>query len=795
MKRIINLCVLGLLAISTQAQDLNIVQKSRVPYPGTSNIWGHVDSLGNEYALVGANNQLSIVDVTNPSAPVKRFSVPGPNSAWREIRTWGKYAYVTTEGGGGLTIVDMRFLPDTIYSKQYLGDGAINNQLNAIHALHVDNGKLYLYGGGLQGGRAKMFSLTDPWNPHYLGTVSDDYVHDGFVRNDTLYSCQIYDGVMEIIDARNPAAPVIIASQVTPKQFTHNSWMSTNGKVMYTTDEVTDSWVAAYDISDLQNIKELDRYKHNNSGSIGHNTYVLNDSSITGFKTDFLWTSYYTDGITVVDASRPDNLVEVGYFDSSPNYSGDGFHGAWGVYPYLPSGNILISDIERGMLVVEPTYKRACFLEGTITDAITNIPIAGATITVNGKAILNGTTNLSGVYKNGTVDTGTYVVEISKQGYVSKIVTVTLTNGIVTPLNYALGKQANFDFNTVIKDSLGNPIAGVEVLIKNAEYTYNSTSNGSGVIDFPVFYTGKYAMYIGKFGYLPQFIDSANYLTPNDVPNIVLEKGYYDDFFFDFDWQVVSTANTGRWVKAKPIKTSLSGVTVNPDFDVNDDLGDECYVTGNGQGNVTFDDIDGGVEVLVSPAMDLTSYNNPVVNYERWFTNISTSGAPNDTFRVSVSNGAQIAVLEESIGNNTDKGKWIARSYELKKYLPITNNMKIIVRASDLAGSDHITEAGFDKFYVSNPDTVVTIGVNNNQNSVYANVYPNPTNGKIEVSYSFKNDKNGSIKVYDILGNKVFEKQLTESYGMMNINLDNNGLYFVRIESANEQKVIKVVKR
>jgi choice-of-anchor B domain-containing protein len=792
MKRILNLCVLGLLALSTQAQNNNIVQRSRVPYPGTSNIWGHVDTTGKEYALVGANNQLSIVDVTNPDVPVKRFSVPGPNSAWREIRTWGKYAYVTTEGGGGLTIVDMRFLPDTIYHKQYTGNGAINGQLDAIHALHIDNGKLYLYGGDLQGGRAKIFSLSDPWNPNYLGTVSDDYVHDGFVKNDTLYSCQIYDGVLEIIDATNPASPVIIASQVTPKQFTHNSWMSTNGKVMYTTDEVEGSWVVAYDISDLQNIKELDRYIHNNSGSIGHNTYVLNNSAITGHNTDFLWTSYYTDGITVVDAARPDNLVEIGNFDSSPNFSGDGFHGAWGVYPYLPSGNILISDIERGMLVVTPTYKRACYLEGTITDAITNIPIAGASITVLGKTSLNGTSNLSGMYKNGTVDTGTYVVEISSHGYVTKTVTVVLEPGVVTPLNIALGKQANFTFNTILKDSAGAAIAGANVLIRNSEYTYETTTNGNGVIDFPVFYAGKYALYVGKFGYQTVFIDSTDYLTLNDVPNLVLAKGYEDDFFFDFDWQVVSTATTGNWVKAKPIRTTLNGVIVNPDADANGDLGDECYVTGNGQGNVTFDDIDGGVEVLTSPAMDLTSYTNPYINYQRWFTNVSGSGTPNDTFRVSISNGSQMAMLEESIGNNADKGKWIARSYRVTNFLPVTNNMKLIIRASDLSGSDHITEAAFDKFFVS--DSTLT-GIKNKQNSVYASVFPNPTNGKIQISYSFKNANSGTVKVYDILGNTVFEKSLTDSYGIIHLQLENKGMYFVRVESDQEQKVIKVVKQ
>ena len=90
MKKLIQFCIIGLIAVNAQAQNVNIVQRSRVPYPGTSNIWGYVDTTGKEYALVGANDRLSIVDITNPDAPVKRFSVLGPNSMWREIRTWGK---------------------------------------------------------------------------------------------------------------------------------------------------------------------------------------------------------------------------------------------------------------------------------------------------------------------------------------------------------------------------------------------------------------------------------------------------------------------------------------------------------------------------------------------------------------------------------------------------------------------------------------------------------------------------------------------------------------------------------
>ena len=794
MKKLIHFCIIGLIAVNAQAQNVNIVQRSRVPYPGTSNIWGYVDTTGKEYALVGANDRLSIVDITNPDAPVKRFSVLGPNSMWREIRTWGKYAYVTTEGGGGLTIVNLSQLPDTITFKQYTGDAAMTNHIDAIHALHVDNGKLYLYGGNYQQGKAKIFSLTDPWNPHYLGTVSQRYVHDGFVKNDTLYSCQVYDGLLEIIDAKNPAAPVIIASQVTPKQFTHNSWMSTNRKVIYTTDEVTGSWVTAYDISDFSNIKELDRYRHNNSGSIGHNTYIMNNSAVTGSNTDFLWTSYYRDGITVVDASRPDNLVEVGNFDSSPSYSGDGFNGAWGVYAYLPSGNVIISDIEMGLYVVTPTYKRACFLEGVIRDAQTNVAIAGATIQVLTKTDLNGITSTTGSYKSGTVDSGTYVVRVSYPGYIAQDVTVELKNGIVTPLNVTLGKRVNFPFVATIKDSANNALVNAHVLVKNAEFTYELTSDANGGINIPSFYAGKYAMYIGAFGYQTQFIDSTNYLSVNDIPNVKLAKGYYDDFLFDYVWSTASTASTGAWVRAKPIRTTLNSVICNPDFDVMSDFGDQCFVTGNATGNVTTADIDGGTVSLASPEMDFSSYSNPYINYSRWFTNIATSGTANDTLTISINNGSQTAIVEQLIGSIADKGQWVSKSHRVKDFITPTNKMRLVFKAGDY-GADNIVEAALDKFSVTNVDSVITIGIDSKVNSIYAKAFPNPSTAAVQVSYSFTKSDEGKIRVYDILGNVVFVKELKESYGMVNINIENKGIYFIRIESNNEQQVIKFSKQ
>src|SRR5690349_6221217 len=122
MKRSLLVLLLGIVMTgSLQAQNFNLTLRSNLPYGvPLANIGGFVDSQGNEYALVGYYNGLSIVNVTDPDNPVEVFTVPGPQSDWREVKTWGNYAYVTTEGGNsGLQIVDLSNLPASINSKYW----------------------------------------------------------------------------------------------------------------------------------------------------------------------------------------------------------------------------------------------------------------------------------------------------------------------------------------------------------------------------------------------------------------------------------------------------------------------------------------------------------------------------------------------------------------------------------------------------------------------------------------------------------------------------------------------------
>ena len=58
------------------AQDSwNMTLLGSLDYPTSqgNDIWGWVDSDGNEYALVGLRKGFSVVNVTNPTSPIEEF--------------------------------------------------------------------------------------------------------------------------------------------------------------------------------------------------------------------------------------------------------------------------------------------------------------------------------------------------------------------------------------------------------------------------------------------------------------------------------------------------------------------------------------------------------------------------------------------------------------------------------------------------------------------------------------------------------------------------------------------------
>ena len=254
----------------------------------------------------------------------------------------------------------------------------------AAHNIYIDeNGIAYIFGASGSGpqsdGAIFLDVAANPTNPEYLGEWDDQYIHDGMVRGDTMWAGCIYSGKVYAVDVSNKSNPITIGSHSTPNSFTHNAWISANGNYVFTTDEQSGAYITAYDVSNINNIQEVDRIQSNpGSNSIPHNTHVDGN---------FLITSYYRDGTVVHDITYPNNMIQVAYYDSYSG-SGSGFDGCWGTYPYLPSGNIISSDINSGpggngrLLIYGRNFQQACYLIGNVTNGNSGFPVSNVTIQI-----------------------------------------------------------------------------------------------------------------------------------------------------------------------------------------------------------------------------------------------------------------------------------------------------------------------------------------------------------------------------------------------------------------------------
>ncbi len=742
---------------------------------------------GREYAIVGGNLETVFIDVTNPDTPIIITKVPSvANNLWKEIKTYKNYAYVTTEGGGGLQIIDMADLPSAfLVSKLYTGDDTIIGRISKIHALHIDTvkGYCYLYGAsGIANGGAVVLDLkTDPWNPKYVGQYNKDYIHDGFALNDTLYGSHIYGGYFSIIDFKNKSNPIILNTQITPTAFTHNTWLSDDHKSIFTTDENSGSFLGSYDISDVKNIKFLDKIQSNpGSGAIIHNTHIRNDFAIS---------SYYHDGIQIVDVHRPQNLIEVGNYDTYAT-GGNGFEGAWGAYPFFKSGTIVISNIESGLWVVSPTYKRACYLEGLVKDSITKAALNQVKVKIISTDIDKGsTTDATGNYRSGQVTPGSFKVEYSKVGYITKTITVNLQAGVVINNIVELVPLTVLTVSgKVIDNKTGLIVPNANVVLIGPSGKFTTTSDATGNYNVSV-YKDLYSGVAGKWGYLHKL---APVNVNANLSNVIyrLDKGYQDDFIFNENWTKSNTASTGFWVKGIPVGTLYNGNKSNTDADVPTDIGEECYITGNGGGDAGTDDVDNGNCELISPVMDLTTYANPVLNVRLWFVDVAGNTPVNDTFRIYLNNGTKdtlIYFIKDS------QNAWRSKTnLKLKNYLPITSNMTVRFWVGD-SDPGHIVEGGVDEFLISEGNVAVEEVLDNN---ITINIAPNPFTIDARINYSLNEEKDGKLLIYNIQGQLIDVEKLNDKNGSITIGSKlESGSYFLQINSngkkSNTYKIVK----
>lgn len=765
-----------------------------LPYDvGLNDVWGYADEAGNEYALVGLTTGISIVDVTDPTVPTEVVYVARPDGEgiWRDMKTWSHYAYSVNETGGGLLVMDLQHLPDSVVTETCIADSL----LKKAHNIWIDEGG-FMYVVGYNGFTsipteqrgALIFNLNNnPMKPLLVGSYNAHYVHDTYVRDNMMYNAEVYEGKLRIVDVSDKANPVVVASRNTPNSFTHNTWLSDDGSHIFTTDERNNAFVAAYDITNLGDMKETDRYQSSPGQNVmPHNVHVRND---------FLVTSYYKDGVRVIDANEPTVLVETEFYDSSP-LSGSGSSGAWGAYPFLPSGNILISDRQEGLFIVQPNYQRAAYLEGTVTNAETGAAITDVEVQIVSKPFVEET-GFGGTYKTGAADAGTYEVRFYKYGFEELIVSgVELATATFTQLDVELQPRPSFVVEFLVTDSeTGNPLEGVNIFISIPEIDYELTTDEDGRATVIPFYSDYYDILVTNWGWHPLYLNDFEIDFESSFVEIELQKGYLDDFSLDFGWNTAITDKTvGGWVRGEPVGTVLTDVFCNPEFDIDTDLGDECYMTGNGGGDPEDSDLDGGVATLTSPTFDLSDYPNPHLSFYWWFCTNSTDLA-NDNMIIELHNGTDVVTLETINIDSTPLSDWNFYETYVEDVIVPTDSMTLTFTARATTPSV-VTDAAIDLFMVQDTSFMI-VGIEDDfiENRLTFNAYPNPFGENILIEYRLPvaTQEKVTVTVFDILGQKIDAFELdgashTFEWGATAA----PGIYFIKM---GEHEAVKVVKQ
>lgn len=331
-----------------------------------NDIWGWTDGVtGNEYALMGMDNGTAFVDITDPQNPVVLGRLPTAtvSSIWRDIKVYMDHAYIVADGAGahGMQVFDLTrlrgvaapqtFAPDVVY-------GDFGNAHNL--AINEDTGFAYAVGTNTCAKGLHMIDIRTPINPVFAGC------HPAFDTHDT--QCVSYAGPdpdqagkeicfssaedrVEIADVSLKGAATTISTTGYPDLgFVHQAWLTEDHRFVLVGDEADETTfnvptrTHVLDVSDLDAPAFVFAYEGPTS-AIDHNLYVLGNR---------VFEANYTSGLRVIEFGDLSNqeMTEVAFFDTFPGGEAAVFDGAWSVYPFFPSGTIVVSDVSNGLFIL-----------------------------------------------------------------------------------------------------------------------------------------------------------------------------------------------------------------------------------------------------------------------------------------------------------------------------------------------------------------------------------------------------------------------------------------------------------
>ena len=317
---------------------------------------------------MGVSTGTSFIDISNLETPKIIGFLPTHtvSSSWRDIKTYGNYAFIVSEASGhGMQVFNLMKLGSTSsdLSPITFTEDAHYDGFGKAHNIIINESKGYAYAVGTNtfSGGPHFVDISNPLNPTAAGGYGNDaYSHDAQVITyngpDSDYTGkEILIGsnqnVVVIVDVTDKTNPTQIATINYPNiGYTHQGWFTEDLNYFILGDELDERNFGGNTRNIVFNFTDLDNPSlhmdyYGPTTAIDHNGYT---------KGNDYYLANYSAGIRIIDITNISNetMTEIGYFDTYPSNDNASFNGVWNVYPYFSSGNIIVSDINSGFYIV-----------------------------------------------------------------------------------------------------------------------------------------------------------------------------------------------------------------------------------------------------------------------------------------------------------------------------------------------------------------------------------------------------------------------------------------------------------
>jgi choice-of-anchor B domain-containing protein len=611
--------------------------------------WGYVSDSGREYAIIGLSDGTAWVEITNPGNAQIVAVLDGPNSLWRDIKVLGHHAYAVSEGGDGIQVFDMSNIDAGAVTHV---NTVTSGGTTATHNVAIDTTSEYLYRAGGSSNGLRIYDLSDPVNPSYVGDWSERYVHDvqvvtytdgQYAGREIAFVCGGFNSGWEstglyIVDVTNKSNPFIVSyTSYGQSAYCHQGWLDADRKYFYVNDELDEQNFGGQTNTRIFNVENLSSpfmagTCSSGSTSVDHNLYV---------RDDLLMEANYRSGFRLFDISDRENPVHIGYFDTWPGDDNASFNGLWNVYPFFPSGIVIGSDLERGLFVWDIALPE---LEISLPDGAPDlISPANGSIRVRVAAVNEGEVDTDSLIL--TFDAGDGATELS------------------------LEETGETDIY----------VADFPALECAAQINWFAEASSVS----------------GQHRTLPAGAPATSYTATAGDDRITV---FEDDFNSNLGWTVQDDSGLadGTWNRGIPAGGGDRG---DPPSD--GDGSGSCYLTDNVSGN---SDVDDGCTYLFSPTLD-ASESGLALSYWRWYSNNFGADPNNDIFRVWASDdGGTSWVAVETVGPGGPEagGGWFHVEIPLASIAGLDPTDQLILRfdaCDENAGS--VIEAAIDGVAIS----------------------------------------------------------------------------------------------